>query len=273
MKTCTKCKEDKPADTEHFPKRDKGLRGECKSCVREYKKCYAETNKKVIYENKKAYREANKDKEAARKKAWAEANQQKVKSHFLKYYENNKSKLQDASKKYREANRDKIASRMREYSRQNRDQIRAKNKTRREQNGEALRASDRDRYARDRPKRLALSVRTKQRRLEQDQPYRMEHNIRSRVYSAIKNGRKSIKTLELLGCSIDELKNHLSCQFSQGMTWGNYGDWHIDHVRPCASFDLTDRVQQKQCFHYSNLQPLWAHDNLSKGAQWGGDAI
>ena len=72
--------------------------------------------------------------------------------------------------------------------------------------------------------------------------------------------------MDLVGCSIPELRKRLTQQFLPGMTWDNYGKWHIDHIRPCASFDLTDPEQQKQCFHYSNLQPLWAADNLRKGA-------
>ena len=77
--------------------------------------------------------------------------------------------------------------------------------------------------------------------------------------------RKTKATFELLEeCSTDELNKHLESLFQQGMSWDNYGEWHIDHIRPCASFDLTDFEQQKQCFHYSNLQPLWAADNFAK---------
>ena len=65
-----------------------------------------------------------------------------------------------------------------------------------------------------------------------------------------------------------ELKAYLELQFTDGMTWENRGNWHIDHIRPCASFDLTDPEQQKQCFHYTNLQPLWAADNLAKSDSW-----
>jgi hypothetical protein len=86
----------------------------------------------------------------------------------------------------------------------------------------------------------------------------------------IKTQTPSLGTLELLGCTIQELKIHLESQFEEGMSWENYSKagWHVDHIRPCASFDLTDPTQQKQCFHYSNLQPLWAKDNLSKGSKW-----
>ena len=71
----------------------------------------------------------------------------------------------------------------------------------------------------------------------------------------------------MLGCSIEFFMEYIEKQFKSGMTWQNYGAWHVDHVRPCASFDLTDHEQQKICFHYSNLQPLWAVDNLKKGAK------
>lgn len=91
-------------------------------------------------------------------------------------------------------------------------------------------------------------------------------NIRSRLGNAIKNNKKTKKTIELLGCSIPELLVYLEQKFTKGMNWENHGrsGWHIDHIKPCSSFDLTDPEQQKICFHYTNLQPLWAEDNLRK---------
>ena len=71
-----------------------------------------------------------------------------------------------------------------------------------------------------------------------------------------------------VGCTKEELKMHIELQFKDGMTWENYGQWHIDHIRPCASFDLLDPEQARQCTHYTNLQPLWAKDNLSKGSKY-----
>ena len=82
--------------------------------------------------------------------------------------------------------------------------------------------------------------------------------------------KKSLKTTKYLGCNVRELMSHLENQWSPGMSWDNYGThgWHIDHIRPCASFDLSDEEQQKICFHYTNLQPLWAEDNLKKSKKW-----
>ena len=94
--------------------------------------------------------------------------------------------------------------------------------------------------------------------------------FRSRTCRAIKQqlGFKKVKSIELLGCSIRDLMTHLESKFYADMSWENYGScWHIDHIRPCASFNLQNEQEQKICFHYSNLQPLTAKDNLNKGAR------
>ncbi len=104
------------------------------------------------------------------------------------------------------------------------------------------------------------------RKKKEDKQYHIMKNIRDRMRAAMKGRSKSKHTIELLGCSIEKLKVHLETQFTEGMSWDNYGKkgWHIDHIIPCASFDLTDPEQQKKCFNYSNLQPLWAEDNYKK---------
>lgn len=87
---------------------------------------------------------------------------------------------------------------------------------------------------------------------------------RNRVRVALKGQVKADTTLALIGCSVDELRAHLERQFTPGMSWQNYGEWHVDHIRPCAAYDHTDLASHWQCFHFSNLQPLWAVDNLRK---------
>jgi hypothetical protein len=97
--------------------------------------------------------------------------------------------------------------------------------------------------------------------------YHIAWNLRAKVRMALHGRAKTASTLNLLGCSLDDFIRHLESLFTFGMTWENYGlrGWHIDHKRPCASFDLSQPAQQRACFHYTNLQPLWAFDNLSKG--------
>ena len=95
---------------------------------------------------------------------------------------------------------------------------------------------------------------------------RIAASLRSRIYAALKSKNKSAKTEILLGATIPEVKKYLELQFQEGMDWDNYGfySWHIDHIKPLAMFDLTDPQEQKQAFHYTNLQPLWAEENLRK---------
>ncbi len=107
-------------------------------------------------------------------------------------------------------------------------------------------------------------------RRDNDLNFKLRKSLRNRIRLVLNGSQKSQSTQELLGCDISFLKSYLETQFQEGMTWENYGfyGWHIDHIKPCASFDLTDPEQQKQCFHYLNLQPLWAKDNLSKGDKY-----
>lgn len=107
-------------------------------------------------------------------------------------------------------------------------------------------------------------------RYNNDINFRLANVLRSRVLSAVKSGggEKAEKTMELLGCSVQHVRDHLESQFTEGMTWETQGEWHVDHIRPCASFDLEDPEEQKRCFHWTNLQPLWAQDNIRKGAKF-----
>ena len=104
-------------------------------------------------------------------------------------------------------------------------------------------------------------------RMRRDPMFRVLVNMR-KYLSALVGCKKSAATRELVGCTLPCLKEYLEKKFSPGMSWNNYGKWHLDHVKPCALFDFSVPAQQKECFHYTNLQPLWAKDNLSKKATY-----
>jgi hypothetical protein len=125
----------------------------------------------------------------------------------------------------------------------------------------------REEWARNNEKRNSARRKNLQKRRDEDSQYRMKMALHVRLYDAVKRqkGVKSSKTLELLGCTVDQLQTFIGAEFEEGMTWENHGEWHIDHIRPCASFNLEDPEEQKKCFHWTNLQPLWAKDNMSKG--------
>lgn len=102
-------------------------------------------------------------------------------------------------------------------------------------------------------------------RYARDSGFKLLVNLRNRIGHALSGKSKSLHTKELLGCPIVWLETHLESLFKPGMTWANHGPvWHVDHIKPCAKFDLTDSAQQLICFHWTNLQPLFAGENLSK---------
>ena len=104
-------------------------------------------------------------------------------------------------------------------------------------------------------------------RKQEDMFFKIKSNLSSRLSDLIKNRIVGQKTIELLGCDKDVFFQHLESQFTEGMTWDNYGlkGWHVDHILPLSSFDLTEEEEVKKACHYTNLQPLWWEDNLKKG--------
>lgn len=98
-------------------------------------------------------------------------------------------------------------------------------------------------------------------RYHSDPAFKLLVGLRNRLGHALNGNSKSASTIELLGCTPEHARFHIESQFTEGMTWENI---HIDHIQPCASFDLEDPNEQRKCFHYSNLQPLFASDNLRK---------
>lgn len=116
----------------------------------------------------------------------------------------------------------------------------------------------------NRPKVNSYYREYNKKRLKEDSNFKLARNLRIRLNIAIKYSYKEGSAVEELGCSIKSLKKHLESKFKTGMTWDNYGKWHIDHIRPLASFNLEDIQQLKLACNYTNLQPLWAADNLKK---------
>lgn len=110
----------------------------------------------------------------------------------------------------------------------------------------------------------------RQSRRKTDVSFRILENTRAYLYQLLKKAYKGCKrnkkeaTLSLIGCSKEYLLQYLKSKYQPGMTDENYGEWHVDHIKPCSLFDLTKQEERNQCFHYTNLQPLWAADNLLK---------
>jgi hypothetical protein len=155
----------------------------------------------------------------------------------------------------------------REYSKRWREKHPESDKQWRAENKERLKSVKAAWTARNRQKIRRYKVEYEARRSAQEPAFKMLRRLRLRLRLALKGQLKCGKTIELLGCSIEDLRKHLEALFRDGMTWETYGagGWELDHIVPCTAFDFSIPEQQAQCFHYSNLQPLWASENRSKG--------
>jgi hypothetical protein len=165
-------------------------------------------------------------------------------------------------------NRERILAERKAYHRKNAVRIRARVKKWREDNRQRYLLSLADWRLRNKSRAHEQQRVCKAAQRKRDPLYRLELRLRWRLWSVVR-GIKGYtqKTRELLGCSLAELKSWLESQFQPGMSWSNYGLWHIDHKIPCAAFDFSNESEQKACFHYTNLQPLWARENASKGSK------
>lgn len=206
-------------------------------------------NREKIIQDQKNYYSHNKGKCKQSLKEYNLRNKEKLKQHRKERYQQNKQYYIQKAKEYAEQNKEKRDQLVKEYRHRNKEKIKEYAQSRREIN----RQRHNNRY-------------------KNDPIYKLSRTLRARLISAIKN--KAIKkyqpTLDMIGCTIEQLRLHIEQQWLPGMTWENHTQrgWHIDHIKPVNTFDLTDIEQQKQCFHYTNLRPLWAVDNKSR--PWSG---
>lgn len=122
-------------------------------------------------------------------------------------------------------------------------------------------------YLKYKEKILKRTIEKRREKLKTDPQFLIRERLRNRLSLALKRKKIFKKTQDMLrlGCSLDFLKKYLESLFVEGMSWQNKDLWHIDHIKPLSKFDLTDEKQLNEACHYTNLQPLWAKDNLSKG--------
>lgn len=126
-------------------------------------------------------------------------------------------------------------------------------------------------YIQENPDKIAAEKKRRYDRVKNDPHFKVAKNIRKRLKKLLKNANIGAFS-GMVGCTKDELVKHLEGQFTEGMTWENYGinGWHIDHIRPLASFDLLDSTTWKEANHYTNLQPIWKDENHAKSSEWEG---
>lgn len=266
---------------------------------------WREQNKESIREKRRAYYLANREKLMEQNKKRHEQNRDAILKQRRESYVSNKDKILLANKDYRMRDdikertrirrmapgpaRDRYLELKRKSGARHRDKTNAKRaayfndpkiKARKAAYDRERRAKIGDKYKESTKawiikNRERYNARQRERR-RIDPQFAISNNVRSRMNSALRNyGLKRDKPLEKqIGCSIEQLMAHLEEQFTDGMTWDARGRmdrtthtkvWQIDHIKPCSAFDLSDPKQRAECFHYTNLKPLWAIDNIKKG--------
>lgn len=168
------------------------------------------------------------------------------------YLDNHSYRLsQDKEKRQSPEYKQRMKDYLKKYYLKNKDRMLKQNK----QNRQSIRSR-------------ALKMANHRKKLVNDPNYKLEVALRGRLNSLFRKGIRMPKlgrTMSLVGCDINTVREHLEKQFKDGMDWHNHGEWHIDHITPISSFNLLDIEEQKKAFHYTNLQPLWSKDNLKKG--------
>jgi len=229
-KICKKCGHPKPIKDFHKSSRSKdGYNYKCKLCRKECSEVYYSKNKETISLKSKKYYEDNVDRYQKKHK---------------EYYQNNRDKVLERTKLNQKNNRDILRSR--EWVKNNPDKvIENKNKLK------IKTPNYHTEYISNRKKNDSL--------------FKLTMNIRRRLllFFKSKNIKKNNKTFEIIGCTPKFLKEYLEKQFANGMNWDNHGEWHIDHKIPLSSANTEEEVYEL-CY-YTNLQPLWAEDNMKKG--------
>jgi hypothetical protein len=236
MKICKKCQIQKTLDKYGDNKNNKDKKSiYCKDC----EKLRA-----------KEYRDKHRDRVNESSKNWRKNNPEKYQETIQKYLEKNPNMSSaERNKIYRQNEnfRKKINLKRREYYRNNIDKERDKQKKYYHLNREVLRRK---------------SDEWKKTKMKEDGFYRMKKNLRDRIRGYLIGENKSKRTFNIVGLDKVEFKSYIQNKFTEGMSWDNYGEWHLDHITPlCQAKDNNEALLLN---HYTNLQPLWAEDNLRK---------
>ena len=255
-----------------------------KEKLRAKKKVYRLANLEKIKAHDKVYYKANSEKIKARVKKWSENNKEHEKKYRKEYFQKNKEEITEKNKIYREKNKDSVFEYHKSYRNKHKDKIKNylfeyhKNNTEKIKRRAILYYyGNQEKILKERKlwrKNNIVEARKIRNRCQRTTPeQKLIHRVRCRMYDYFKYGKniKQTKTLELLGCDVKFLKQYIQKRFKKGMSWANYGRWHIDHIIPIDYFlkkcNFNSLQIQKKCFNYKNLQPMWAVDNLRKGTK------
>lgn len=182
-------------------------------------------------------------------------------AHYKKWWEQNK---RDTTKK---------TASLRAWYQKNKEQRAIYSKNYRAQNPEICRQADLKKVRENPELYRDLRLKRERIRLKSDPQFRLAKYLRNTIYVAIREKAEHAKAIEFLGCSIAFYLEYIGQKFTEGMSWDNYGEWHLDHILPLDQFNLEDREQFLKAAHFSNTQPLWATDNILKRNRPAGPTV
>lgn len=247
-RTCTKCDTVKPINQfRHIKGKPMFV---CLECHYKYQKEYTRQNAARIKAREQQYRKDHADEMKQKREA-------------------GRDKMREYQKQHYAANRESILERQKAHNKK--PETRAKERERRKEycqrpDVKEKLAEYQERYYHSKGRKKQNEYKFKRR--AEDPGFKLRCNLAIRARKVLKGEQKSAHMMDLIGCSLETLRVHLEYRFTPEMNWDNYGTyWHVDHIIPCASFDLTKEEDQRRCFHVSNLQPLEAKENMRKGAR------
>lgn len=235
LKSCTKCGESKPLTPEFFNKKRDGFHSKCRPCRNEQRRRDWSINSVEINAKRRQDRIENGE---------------VIRAHDRHRYQTSPAKKQ-ACADWKKRNPERVSEINAKSYRLNPSKKKAQAKE----------------WARNNPqKRKQIARNLHRRRMASDPRYRITRSIRAYLTWQLREGKAGRKTESMLGYSIGDLMGHLERQFTKGMTWDNYGDWHIDHIVPVSSFSIesADDPNLVRCWSLSNLRPCWASENIAK---------
>jgi len=181
-------------------------------------------------------------------------NKDKISEYNKKYWLETQEQQKEKNKIWRENNQEHIKEKLKEY---------------RAIHGKEIDKKQWENRKNDEDYKQKQTIRRREyenNKLKTDICFKLKKNMRKRIREMLMDFSlvKSERTVYYVGCNLEKLRNHLESTFQEGMSWENYGEWHIDHIIPCSSWNLADEKERRMCFHFSNLQALWATENISK---------
>lgn len=191
---------------------------------------------------------------------------EEINAYQRRWRSENEEYRREKHRKWRAQNKELVAAKARAYYLANRERLIARQKERDARNKEHVQKRKAAYAHRTKSERRIKNLAYMNRRNREDVSFNLQNRLRCRLYSLLKKGgvRKTASALLLVGCPLADLRVHIEKQFVGEMAWDNFGQWELDHIRPCCSFDFRNEAEQRACFHYSNLRPLWRADNRRK---------